>query len=351
MKLSWWKILCIIILCYAFLGGLLMPLKPGILNVNPTSVKTGSSVEIQIDGYNTTFEKSGLIRCWLKFDSTHFLIAKQVKVLNDRKIAALFQMPNLLPSNAKLSTTTILIDDNIHGTILRPDAIFVSQDSITSKLSDQNTWTTIPKEFNKISYITFPFRNILEETIRNTYFHVPLWFAMIVLFGVAVYYQIKFLRIGEIKFDDNAKSYTTIGLIFGILGIATGAIWAKFTWGQYWSGDVKQNMSAICLLIYLAYFVLRSSFDDEWKAARLSSVYGIFAFVSIFPLLFIIPRMRDSLHPGNGGNPALGSGDLDNTMRLFFYPSVIGFIMLGIWIATLLYRYYTLKRFQVDSND
>ncbi|HMP31223.1 MAG TPA: cytochrome c assembly protein, partial [Saprospiraceae bacterium] len=56
------------------------------------------------------------------------------------------------------------------------------------------------------------------------------------------------------------------------------------------------------------------------------------------PLIFVIPRLYDSLHPGNGGNPALGGEDLDNTLRMFFYPSIIGLILIGVWIATLKYR-------------
>jgi heme exporter protein C len=52
----------------------------------------------------------------------------------------------------------------------------------------------------------------------------------------------------------------------------------------------------------------------------------------------ILPRMTDSLHPGNGGNPAFGSYDLDNGMRLVFYPAVIGWILMGWWIATLRVR-------------
>lgn len=122
------------------------------------------------------------------------------------------------------------------------------------------------------------------------------------------------------------------------MGLITGAIWAKNTWGQYWSGDIKQNMTAIALLIYAAYFILWKSFRDDQVRLRISSVFTIFAYVAMIPLIFVIPRLYDSLHPGNGGNPALGGEDLDNTMRMVFYPGVIGFILLGIWLTGLYYR-------------
>jgi heme exporter protein C len=89
---------------------------------------------------------------------------------------------------------------------------------------------------------------------------------------------------------------------------------------------------------------MRSSVEDDVQRARLTAGYNMFAFVLLIPLLFIIPRMTDSLHPGSGGNPAMGGEDLDNTMRMVFYPAVIGFILLGIWISQLLYRFDLVKR-------
>ena len=102
------------------------------------------------------------------------------------------------------------------------------------------------------------------------------------------------------------------------------------------------------MLIYLAYFILRGSFQDETKSAKLGAVYNIFAFAALIPLLFVIPRLTDSLHPGNGGNPALGGEDLDNTMRMIFYPSIIGWTLIGLWLATLLYRVDILRHRLLD---
>jgi heme exporter protein C len=102
-------------------------------------------------------------------------------------------------------------------------------------------------------------------------------------------------------------------------------------------------MTAVTILIYLAYLVLRSTFTDTDRRAKMSSAYNIFAFIAMIPLLFVIPRMTDSLHPGNGGNPALGGEDLDHTLRMFFYPSVIALALLGTWIAQLTIRYERLR--------
>lgn len=183
-----------------------------------------------------------------------------------------------------------------------------------------------------------PRQHIINETIRSLYFHVPMWFTMMVLFGVAFVYAIKFLRSGDLKHDIVSEQYTKVGILFSILGMLTGMEWANYSWGEPWSNDPKQLGTAMCMLIYFAYLILRSGLKDEEKRARIGSVYNIFAFAMMIPLLWVLPRMVDSLHPGNGGNPGFNSYDLDSNMRMVFYPAVIGWILMGIWISSLATR-------------
>ena len=180
-----------------------------------------------------------------------------------------------------------------------------------------------------------PRLDILNETIRCLYFHVPMWFTMIVLFAGAFLYSIKYLYSGNLKDDVYAVQLTNTGIFFSILGMITGMEWAQYTWGEAWSNDPKQLGTALCMLIYFAYSILRNGIKDDEKKAKISAVYNIFAFAMMTPLIFILPRMVDSLHPGNGGNPAFGKYDLDNNMRMVFYPAVIGWILVGCWIASL----------------
>lgn len=183
-----------------------------------------------------------------------------------------------------------------------------------------------------------PALDIINETIRNLYFHVPMWFTMIILFLVSFIYAIRYLRSGDLKHDIYSAEFTKVGIFFSILGMLTGMEWAKYTWGAAWSNDPKQLGTAICMLIYFAYLVLRGGMKDEEKRAKISSVYNVFAFALMIPLLWILPRMVDSLHPGSGGNPGFNTYDLDADMRMVFYPAVIGWILLGVWISTLRIR-------------
>ncbi|MEX2379126.1 MAG: cytochrome c biogenesis protein [Vicingaceae bacterium] len=191
--------------------------------------------------------------------------------------------------------------------------------------------------------IDVPRQVILYESIRNLYFHVPMWFSMITLFFISMIYSIKNLSSSNLEDDRKAIQMVNVGIIFGILGTITGSIWAKFTWGAFWTNDVKLNGSAITMLIYLAYVILRGSMDDEQKRARISAVYNIFAFVLLLVFIGILPRMTDSLHPGNGGNPGFNNYDLDNNMKLVFYPAVLGWILLGLWLSNIRIRMANLK--------
>ena len=189
---------------------------------------------------------------------------------------------------------------------------------------------------------------ILNETIRVLHFHVPMWFGMIFLFTASVIQAIKHLRTGNGDYDLVSVRLAEVGLFFGIMGLLTGMLWANFTWGSPWSGDPKQNSAAISMLIYLAYFVLRGSISDEQMRGRISAVYNIFSFSALIPLLFILPRLADSLHPGNGGNPGFNTYDLDSQLRLVFYPAVIGWALLGFWIATVKIRISRLEKIRED---
>ena len=153
----------------------------------------------------------------------------------------------------------------------------------------------------------------------------------------------KNINTGKNYYDIKSYNYANVAVYFGVLGLLTGMIWAKFTWGTFWTNDPKLNGSAIGMLIYLGYFVLRRSLKDESKRGKISSVYNVFAFAMLIPLIFILPRMADSLHPGNGGNPGFNVYDMNSQLRIVFYPAVVGFILLGIWITDLRLKIDELK--------
>lgn len=189
-----------------------------------------------------------------------------------------------------------------------------------------------------------PRQPILNETIRALYYHVPMWFAMVAFMFSSMWHSIGHLSSASALRDTQAYEAARTGFFLAVLGLLTGSLWARFTWGAFWVNDPKLNGTAVTLLIYTAYFVLRSSVEDPQKRGRLAAVYNIFAFVMMIVFIGILPRMTDSLHPGNGGNPGFNQYDLNSSMRPVFYSAVLGWILIGLWITQMRVRIYKLTK-------
>jgi len=341
---NWWKILGVVLLIYSIVVGMLVPLKPGVHSVTPFKLEAGKKGKVNVYGYNTFYTQAKTpVRVWLTFDETNALAAESVNVVSDNHLVANFSMPSYFPNNDEANSLSLWVDSDSDGAATLPDAISVTNNHPDREKVDL-VWKEKPIEnLSSSDKNTFPYRSTLGETIRNTYYHVPFWFAMMLILLSSMVFSWMYLQTLDIRYDHTAVALTQVGVLYGILGLITGSVWARFTWGDWWSFDIKQNMAAIAVLIYMAFFVLRSSFDDEDKKARISNVYNVFAFSTLIPLLFVIPRLYDSLHPGNGGNPGLGTEDLDNTMRMVLYPAVFGWLLLGLWMAQLLKRMSALR--------
>lgn len=182
--------------------------------------------------------------------------------------------------------------------------------------------------------LDIPKINILEHTARNLYFHVPMWFSMMAAVFVSAWHSLQVLRGGGLIRDIRALQAARVGTLFGLMGLVTGIWWSKFTWyvgtDVWWNFDPRQTMAALQLLIYGAYFVLRSAVEEPERRSRIAAVYNLFAVVTVPFLLYVLPRQLQSLHPGADGNPAF-SEITAPVMRLIFYPAVIGFIGL-FWV-------------------
>jgi len=193
----------------------------------------------------------------------------------------------------------------------------------------------------------------LGHTSRNLFYHVPMWFSMYLMMVLSLVFSIKALRSRSANDDLWAQQFARIGVFFGVCGLLTGIVWSRVTWGfslpannmsAWWPWDPKQSMALVSILIYLAYFVLRSAVEDEQARMRLAAVYNIFAAASIAPLTYIVPRTLQSLHPGGQSAAPLFDGAIAAEYRLIFYPAVVGFMCLGLWLVELRVRTGRLNR-------
>ncbi len=198
---------------------------------------------------------------------------------------------------------------------------------------------------------TFPYIPGLEERAKIIFFHVPMAWLTVIAFLVSMWYGMKYLR--RKNLDDDMKSAVSagLGLLFCVLATTTGSVWAKFNWGSFWNWDPRETSIFVLLLIYGAYFALRSAIEIDEKKAALSAVYSILAFVTVPFFIFIMPRLMPGLHPGSAGDvnsgPAVSGGGMDAGMRVVLYGMVLGFLALYIWLMRIR---ITLQRIQHDRS-
>lgn len=340
MKQNWWKFVGAALLIFSFCAGILTPIGPGIITSDSDHLSTSEApFKVTISGYQTHFAAADAnLKIWLINDSAKKVktCAQAITVVDDKHLVAEF--PPVAPLSGQYFHLAVFSE--VDGLMFKPEAI-TTTDTVPAVIVQSCSPQVTLKDHGR----AFPFRYILYESIRNLFFHVPMWFTMIALLTWAVFNNLRYLRKLDPKYDRMSDQAIRAGLLFGALGLMTGSIWARVTWGDWWVDDVKLNGTAITMLAYLAYLVLRGSMEDQQKRARIAAIYSIFAYVMMIALIGILPRLQQAatLHPGNGGNPAFSSYDLDSTMRIVFYPAVAGWVIIGFWIYSIRKRIQEVK--------
>ena len=196
-----------------------------------------------------------------------------------------------------------------------------------------------------LAFLWAPPAKILGESSRILYFHVPLAWVSTLAFIVSGIISIIYLYDREKRFslmEERAHNSASLGMIFTILTIITGSIWSKMSWGAYWNWDPRQSSIVILLLIYLAYFSLRSALTNNPNKGRLTSSFLIFAMVTVPFFIFIIPRIYPSLHPDPIINPD-EKINLDTKMQITLLISLISFTFFYLYSFSLQNRLSRIK--------
>jgi len=181
------------------------------------------------------------------------------------------------------------------------------------------------------AFLWAPLAKGLGEYTRILYFHVPVAWVTVLAFLIGAVYSVIYLKKREIIYDQIAETASQLGLVFCILATVTGSIWAKVSWGSFWNWDPRETSIFILLLIYAAYFALRSAVEHEERKAALAAVYAVLAFVTVPFFVFIVPRVYSSLHP----DPLINTQaaiKMDGKMLTTFLSSLLGFSVLFIWM-------------------
>ncbi len=227
---------------------------------------------------------------------------------------------------------------------------------VQARYDSENHQILVSRVLSADPLLTFPFIPGLEERAKIIFFHVPVSWLTVIAFLVSMWFGIKYLRTKNLEHDDTSATAAALGLLFCILATTTGSVWAKFNWGSFWNWDPRETSIFVLLLVYGAYFALRSAVEVDEKRASLSAVYSILAFVTVPFFIFIMPRIMPGLHPGSADDvnsgPVVSSGGMDGTMRVVLYSMLAGYVTLFTWIMRIQKRVHriSLKRYAVAPH-
>jgi len=179
------------------------------------------------------------------------------------------------------------------------------------------------------------------ETSRILFFHVPQAWVATLAFLLSMIASAVYLAKRRVTADDLALSAAELGFLFCVLATVTGSIFAKATWGSFWNWDPRETSIVILLMIYGAYFALRSAVPDPEKKRVFAGVYSILAFITVPFLVFVVPRITASLHPEDTMNPA--SPGMDAKTLKVFLGSLFAYTALFVWMLRLRMRILRLE--------
>jgi heme exporter protein C len=169
---------------------------------------------------------------------------------------------------------------------------------------------------------------------RMMFFHVPIAMAASVASVVSAWYAIRYLMTHDLRVDIKSHAASGLAMLYWLLTTISGALFAKVEWGAYWNWDPKQSGIFILLLIYMAYFALRTAVVDPRKAAAVSAGYALFAAVTVPFLTYVLPN-APGIQTNHPTGVVFSEDGMDSRYKLIFWSATAGFLGLSLWIFRL----------------
>ena len=171
------------------------------------------------------------------------------------------------------------------------------------------------------------------------YFHMSAAWVGMLAFLMAAVFGILYLVHKDLKWDRLIASSVEIGLLFTVICILSGMIWARPIWNTWWTWDPRLTTVTIMAFTYIAFILLRRSMDEPSKRAQFSAIYAIIGFVTV-PLTFFSARLLRTIHP-----VIFGSGEVDmnlnQPMLTTMFISLAAFTVM--YVALLLQRAHLMQ--------
>ncbi len=183
-----------------------------------------------------------------------------------------------------------------------------------------------------LALVFAPTERVMGDVQRVFYFHIGTAWTALLGFILAGVFSVIYLVKKDLKWDRLQVAAIEVSLVFFLITIVLGSIWARPVWNTWWTWDWRLTTAAVVELIYIAYFMLRQGIDDPDRRARFGAVYALVGSLSA-PITFYVIRLLRSIHPVviGGSNPdANGSFGMTADMRVAFFFGLFTFTVIFV---------------------
>jgi heme exporter protein C len=187
-------------------------------------------------------------------------------------------------------------------------------------------------------FLYAPVEQVMGMVQKVFYFHVACAWVGLLSFIVAAAAGLCYLITHNPDWDVVETASVELGMVFLLIAIISGSIWAKPIWNTWWTWDPRLTTVTVSELIYAAYLMLRSGIEDPERRARFGAVYAIIGFLSV-PMTFLSIRIFRTIHPvvvGSSDPSAMGAFDMSPRMLQTFMFSLFAFTV--VYAAMLSHR-------------
>jgi heme exporter protein C len=177
-------------------------------------------------------------------------------------------------------------------------------------------------------FLVLPDDALQGAIYRIIFFHVPAAITGMIGYFVALVLSILYLSSGNFRYDSLAASVVEVAVVFSVLNIVTGSIWARIIWGIWWTWDYRLTSALVCVLIFSGYLMLRRAIDEPTQRARLSAALAIFGCIDVVIVWKSIEWFRTQ-HPGPVLSIRTGGGNIDPAMEHMLYLNFFAILMIA----------------------
>jgi heme exporter protein C len=196
-------------------------------------------------------------------------------------------------------------------------------------------------------FLVLPDEAMQGAIYRIIFFHVPAAITGMTGYFIALFCSIAYLSFGNLRYDSLAASIVEVALVFSVVNIVTGSIWARIIWGIWWTWDYRLTSALVCVLIFSGYLMLRRAIDEPTQRARLSAALCIFGCIDVVLVWKSIEWFRTQ-HPGPVLSIRTGGGHIDPAMERMLYLNFLAILMIATALVLIRTRQEATAR-EIDS--